>query len=116
MTCIHEKEVYKIAECNLLHDMINPPKCAKHVDTHYYPILHGCMNTRHGGEKFKNYLILLDSGFSSKISMGRMDKILRLKTYDVIKFHTQARNITTNHKVTVYFTLPALSVTNIVTW
>ena len=26
MTCIHEKKVNKIDECNLLHDAVNPPK------------------------------------------------------------------------------------------
>ena len=53
MKHIYDKYVNKIPECNLLHDIINPPKCAKHVDTHYYPILHGCMNTRHGGESLR---------------------------------------------------------------
>ena len=33
-----------------------------------------------------------------------------------MKWQTQARNITTNLKVNVYFTLPALSATNVVTW
>ena len=29
MTRIHNNEVNNIAECNLLHDIINPPKLAK---------------------------------------------------------------------------------------
>ena len=29
MTCIHDKELNKIVECNLLHDIINPPKHTK---------------------------------------------------------------------------------------
>ena len=29
MTRIHDNEVNKIAECNLLHDISNPPKCNK---------------------------------------------------------------------------------------
>ena len=33
-----------------------------------------------------------------------------------MQWHTQAGNITTNIKVKVYFTLPALSMTNVVTW
>ena len=33
-----------------------------------------------------------------------------------MQWHTQARNITTNHKVEVYFTLPAISTKNVVTW
>ena len=33
-----------------------------------------------------------------------------------MQWHTQAGNITTNPTVEVDFTLPALSVTNVVTW
>ena len=29
MTPIHNNEIKNIAECNLLHDIINPPKMAK---------------------------------------------------------------------------------------
>ena len=29
MTCIHDNEVNKIAELNILHDIINPLKCTK---------------------------------------------------------------------------------------
>ena len=42
------------------------------------------------------------------------------KTYPekdvVVQWQTQARNITTNFKVKVNFTLPALSVMNVMTW
>ena len=31
-------------------------------------------------------------------------------------WHTQAGNITTNLKVGVYFTLPTISATNVLTW
>ena len=41
MTRIHDKEVNKIAECNLLHDIINPPKHTKNLNSHYSPIIHG---------------------------------------------------------------------------
>ena len=34
----------------------------------------------------------------------------------MIQWHTQAGNITTNHKVKVDLTLPALSTINVVTW
>ena len=34
----------------------------------------------------------------------------------MIQCHKQAGNITTNIKVKIYFTLPALSATNFVTW
>ena len=33
-----------------------------------------------------------------------------------MQWHTQSINITTNHKVKVDFTLPALSAMNVVTW
>ena len=33
-----------------------------------------------------------------------------------MQWNTQAGNITTNLKVNIYFTLPALSVKNVVTW
>ena len=79
MTRINDDKVNKIAEWNLLHDIINPPKCTKNLNTHYSPILNGCMNTRHGREKFKNFWILLDSGCSSTIVMGRLVKDLILK-------------------------------------
>ena len=72
--CIHNNELQNIAECNLLHDTINPPKRAKNLNNHYSPSLHGCMNTRKGKEKFKNFHIFLDNGFSSTIVMGRLVK------------------------------------------
>ena len=45
MNCIHGNKVNKIAECALLHDILNPPKHTKTLNIHYYPIIHGCMNT-----------------------------------------------------------------------
>ena len=116
MTRIHEKMVNKIVECNLLHDIINPPKLTKSLNRHYSPIIHGCMNTRKYKEKFKNFRILLDSGCSSTIVMGRLVKKLHPDKYTVIQWHTQAGNITTNLRVKVDFTSPALSATNLATW
>ena len=72
MTCIYENRVNKLAECNLLHDVLNPPKLNKSLNIHYSHILQGCMNIRKGKAKFKNFRILLDSGCSFKILMGRM--------------------------------------------
>ena len=72
MMCIHNKEVNKRSECNLLHDRINPPKRAKTLNNHYSPIINRFMNTRNGREKFNNFRILLDSGCSSMILMGRL--------------------------------------------
>ena len=74
MTLIDNNEVNNIAEFNLLYDIINPPKRAKNLNSHYDPILHGCMNTRKVKAKFKNFRILLDSGCSSTTLMGRLVK------------------------------------------
>ena len=55
ITCIHNNEVNNIAECNLLHYIINPPKRAKTLNSHYSHIIHGCMNTRKGKSEFKTF-------------------------------------------------------------
>ena len=55
MTHIHDREVNKISEWNLLHDIINPTKCTKNLNIHYYPILYVCINTRNGRAIFKNF-------------------------------------------------------------
>ena len=74
MMRIHNNKVNNIAECNLLHDIINTPNRAKKLNRHYYPILHGYMNNRKGKAKFKNFRILLDSGCISTIVMGELVK------------------------------------------
>ena len=79
MVHIHDKEVNNISECNLIHDMINPPKCARIININYPPILHGCMNTREGRTNFKNFQNLLDIGCSSVILMVRIVENLFLK-------------------------------------
>ena len=61
MAHIQNNEVKNIAECNLLHDIINPPKRAKNLNIQYSPVLHGCMNTGKGKANYKNVCILLDS-------------------------------------------------------
>ena len=96
MTRIHNNEVNNTAECNLIHDIINPPKCAIFLNSHYYPIIHGCMNTRKGKSKFKNFRVLLDSGCGSKIVMGRLDEKVYPEKDAPMQWHTQAGNSTTN--------------------
>ena len=59
MKDIHYKEVNKIAACDLLHNVTNPPKRTKNIDIHYFRILHGLMNTRKGKSTFKNFRIIL---------------------------------------------------------
>ena len=46
MIYIHDKKVKNIAECNLIHDIINPPKRANNINIHDSPNLHGCINVR----------------------------------------------------------------------
>ena len=74
------------------------------------------MNTRKGKAKFKNFCILLDSECSYTIVMGRIIEKLRLEKDTPMQWNTQAKDITTNIKVKVYFTLPTLSATNVSTW
>ena len=58
----------------------------------------------------------MDSGFISTIVMGGIVLNLHPEKDAVIQWHTYTGNITNNHKVKLYFTLPALSVTNFMTW
>ena len=114
--CIHKNEVKNIAEWNLLYNIINSPKRAKKLNSHYSPILHRCMITRKGKAKLKNFCILLESGCSSMIVMGRLVNKLSLEKCVPMQWHMQDRNITTNIKIKIDFTLPKLRATNVVTW
>ena len=69
---IYEKEVNETAKCNLLRDIINRTRIAKNLKSHYSTIMHVCMNTRKGKLKFKNFQILLKSGSSPTIVIGRL--------------------------------------------
>ena len=51
----HDNEVNKISECNLLHNIINPPKNTKILNGNYSPIIHEYINTRHGRANFKRF-------------------------------------------------------------
>ena len=44
----HDNYVNNIAECNLLHDILNTSKCVEIKKYHCSPILHIFMNTRRG--------------------------------------------------------------------
>ena len=74
------------------------------------------MNTRKGKDRFKNFQILLDSGYSSTIVMVRIIKKIHPKEDAVIQWHTQAGKITTNINVKIDFNVSELSATKIVTW
>ena len=65
MNIIHDNNVNNVNELNLLHDILNPSKRTKNINSHYCPILDVCMNTRRSGAIFEN---LLGSGCSSIIS------------------------------------------------
>ena len=116
MININDNEVKNIAECNLLHNIINTSKGAKNINSHYYPILHGYMDTRKGRAKLKIFRVLLDIGCSSTIVMIRLAEKLRLERYAVMQWQTQDGNITTNFKVKVDFTLTTLIPNNVVIW
>ena len=62
MIYIQDNEVKNIAECNLLHDIINPHKCAKMLNSNYSPIIHLCINFRIVKSKFKSLKTLLGDG------------------------------------------------------
>ena len=57
------------------------------------------MNSRKVKTNFKKFLILLDSGFSSIILMGRLVKKMHPEKDDLMQWHTLDGNITTNIKV-----------------
>ena len=57
--------------CNVISNPLNPTKCTKFKINHYSPILQGCMSTRSGREMFSNFQIILDSGRSSIIVLGK---------------------------------------------
>ena len=71
MIHIHDKELNTISEFNLIYNIINPPKRAKILNMHYSPIIHGCNNTIIVITRFNNFQILLKSGCSSTIVMGK---------------------------------------------
>ena len=74
------------------------------------------MNTRGGRTKFKNFRIILDSRCISKILIRSLVEKLCPEKDDVMQWQKQAGNTTTNFKVKIDFTLPALSAKNAVTW
>ena len=96
--------------------MKNPPKCTKLLYIHYYPILHGFMNTRRGRSKFKNFLILLDSGCISTIAMVRL--FVKIHPENML-WCSDTRNLLISLlilRLKCISTLPTLSATNVVTW
>ena len=46
MNIIHDNKVNILSKFKLLHDIINPYKHNKNINSHHSPILHGYMNPR----------------------------------------------------------------------
>ena len=74
------------------------------------------MNTRKDRAKFKNFLILLDIGCSSKIVMIILAGKIFPEKDAVTQWKTKAGNITTNFKVEIDFNLPVISATDVMAW
>ena len=74
------------------------------------------MNTRSGMALFRNFRILLDIGSSSTIIMGKLTSKLKPKNSTETTWETQAGKFMTSKKVNIYFCLPELCATKIVTW
>ena len=73
------------------------------------------MKTHSERAKFKNFQILLDSGISSKIFMGKRTSNLKSKETSKTMWETQAGKFTTSKKVYIEFLLLEFSATKIVT-
>ena len=86
---INENKVNNMDEFNLLHDIPNTFKHSKNINSHYSPIMNGCMNTFRGKEKFKMSLVLLDIVYISDIGTRRLMKRLKTKEDDVMQWNKQ---------------------------
>ena len=84
-----EKELYTISH------IINLPK------KHYIPVLPGNSNGRLGKAKYRTLRILMDSGASSSILLGKhITKVLHKKNHPV-KWSTQGSDFLTTNKTNV---------------
>ena len=79
MNSIHNNKVNNIVGRNLLHEILNPSKSTKNVNSHYSPILHGWVDRHKGKAKFNIFGVLLDSGCSSMILIISLIKKLKPK-------------------------------------
>ena len=73
------------------------------------------MNTKRGKAEIKNFRILLNSGCSSAVVVGRLVEKIHLEKDAVIQWHMQAGTVTTKLKVKVGANLTVLSATNVMT-
>jgi len=92
-----------------------PRKKAKII--HLAPILIGELNIRLGRSKYRAIRILLDSGTTSSIVMGRLTKKLRMsQTTHSTKWSTKAGVFETNKTCKVQFILPEFDQNKIIEW
>ena len=86
-------------ECNVLTHILNPTKHEKSKYDHYLPILLGCMNTHSGREEFRNFRIILDSGISSTIVIGKLMSKIKQKKLERATWENQVRKFLTSKKM-----------------
>ena len=103
-------------EYNALYNFLNPTKRTGTKNSHFSPILRGCMNTRSRRAKFKKLQIIFDNRRSSTIMKGKLTP--KLKSKEALKnmWETQAGKFTTSKKLNVEFLLPESSVKKIMMW
>ena len=53
MNSIYDKDVNNISEFILLYDLINTSTLTKNINSHYYPVLYGCINKCRGRDNMK---------------------------------------------------------------
>ena len=93
-------------EYSVLSNILNPTKRARSKIIHYPQILQGCMSTRGGRGKFRDFLIILNSGSRSTIVVGKLVSKIKQKKSEKNMWETQVGKFTTYKKVNVYFCLP----------
>ena len=102
-----EKRLYKTVH------LINP---TKKKNRHYTPILIGNTNGRLGKAKFCTLRILLDSGASFSIVIGKHTHKLRHKNTQPVKWSTKGSDVLTTCKTNAELVQPELDATKSVTW
>ena len=102
-----EQELYNISH------LVKQTK--KRKNKHYISILLGDAKGRLGKANFVSLRILLDSGSSSSIVLGRHKNKLCCKHTQPVKCSTQGDDFITTYKTNVELILPELDVTKRVT-
>ena len=88
-------------DCNVISNPLGSTKCTKIKMSHYSLILQGCMNTCSGRVKFRDFIILLDSGRSSTIVMGKLKAKFKQKETTITLGESQAGKFFTSNKMNV---------------